>query len=985
MSNRPTTTTLTTPFAAVHWLMSVNLSTRELTLYTPVLAGTFYTRSGAAVRSYAYLYGGLQPDEVTEFFTPDTRLISLNLLTMHAGEDRILLLPSTPFTNSSPCTGPVLPGTLLEALQLRTSLYTRLLTSIELGTANLQLDLPFFPHPSGEPGEPAQTPHFDITSDGSYKYNGPGDRHMGAGAVLCAKDDGNRAVCSMVHIPNAASWTQPNAYLPWDPAPLSSLHSEAAGVLETLTNARMHKEESVQVLDNTALLTHINRPEEIRRETTNHGVLRTVAHDLKNQIVTHDKFNTRDFSWIKAHNSDPFHDLADLLAKLAAHRPQPFPEPQFPASPQLFHLFFQHSLVVDDGRAHMRKATELHHLLVWKSHKNKGSLLRAADRLETPIVRSPRGCHTRWGEQFIANVVANTLPMPLGLRGTNSKYATAEAKCPLCGVANAGQSHLLTCQAQGMLSCDPHLDRDMIDLVALPVRELEDTRFPACMSTAAYEYIPHPALTLLYAKLFPYDTDTPQRLLKRNATLTLARLPEGRFYSSSVTRKNTVEVHHPTDPEKRHQHVVDTEFWRLIAQHRHTHSPLPLTDSEYAQRAKEIFECLEDIPIDQANDKLSYATSREPLRIIVEELDCGTELFSHLLNTFHMMPNHCTDRYDAVAPFDLRRGRAASVMLLNGLDPVWWEGSVYGNPPYGRIIERTRKLAARTAADTAGFRATLVIPLEDGVIHNLSRASGQMLAVFPNGSFPFIPAGHWRGEEPLPAVNGRPAQYRQDNTRIAIVLYQSTDVGELKPFNIDSLHSRLAKWYIGAAPRELLTNFKLKSTNIPLDFFKEPLNTPLADAFPNCWKFWNASVGKPDPLSAPYHGGFEDSYSIRGTPYRNVVLHEPLLAMIGTLPAQFELFLHGQGHTPGKQTKAVLNQIKRRLYKHLRLRWTTYQRLVHTARRQAEADAVALAAEAAVPPSNHSLLLRRTLPDRQAMVEHPDAALQHHPAPLAAA
>jgi hypothetical protein len=63
-------------------------------------------------------------------------------------------------------------------------------------------------------------------------------------------------------------------------------------VLETLTNARMHKEESIQVLDNTALLTHINRPEDVRRETTNHGVLRTVAHDLKNQIVTHDKFTT---------------------------------------------------------------------------------------------------------------------------------------------------------------------------------------------------------------------------------------------------------------------------------------------------------------------------------------------------------------------------------------------------------------------------------------------------------------------------------------------------------------------------------------------------------------------------------------------------------------------------------------------------------------------------------------------------------------------
>jgi hypothetical protein len=106
---------------------------------------------------------------------------------------------------------------------------------------------------------------------------------------------------------------------------------------------------------------------------------------------------------------------------------------------------------------------------------------------------------------------------------------------------------------------------------------------------------------------------------------------------------------------------------------------------------------------------------------------------------------------------------------------------------------------------TGPISLSYTIPLEDGVIHNLSKAHGQMLAVFPNGSFPFIPAGHWRGEEPLPAVNGRPAQYRQDSTRIAIVLYQSTDVGELRPFNIDSLHARLAKWYIGAAPRELLT------------------------------------------------------------------------------------------------------------------------------------------------------------------------------------
>jgi hypothetical protein len=120
--------------------------------------------------------------------------------------------------------------------------------------------------------------------------------------------------------------------------------------------------------------------------------------------------------------------------------------------------------------------------------------------------------------------------------------------------------------------------------------------------------------------------------------------------------------------------------------------------------------------------------------------------------------------------------------------------------------------------------------------------------------------------------------------------------------------------------------------------------------------------------------------SSRGTPFFNVVLHEPMLAVIGTLPALFGLFLHGQGHTPGKRTNAALNRIK----KHLRLRWTTYQRLVHTARRQADADAATLAAAAVTLPPNHLLHPRRTLPDRQATVEHPAAALLQRPSPLGA-
>jgi hypothetical protein len=72
---------------------------------------------------------------------------------------------------------------------------------------------------------------------------------------------------------------------------------------------------------------------------------------------------------------------------------------------------------------------------------------------------------------------------------------------------------------------------------------------------------------------------------------------------------------------------------------------------------------------------------------------------------------------------------------------------------------------------TAGFRTTLVIPLEDdgpevehgahflilyyplnNEFHNLSKAlsNGQMLAVFPNGSFHFIPAATGGGRNHSP-------------------------------------------------------------------------------------------------------------------------------------------------------------------------------------------------------------------------------------------
>jgi len=111
--------------------------------------------------------------------------------------------------------------------------------------------------------------------------------------------------------------------------------------------------------------------------------------------------------------------------------------------------------------------------------------------------------------------------------------------------------------------------------------------------------------------------------------------------------------------------VAEAEFWRFVAEHRHTLSDVPLLDHQYAERAMDIHAQLRDLPADGPNDALSYATPRELLRLLVEETACEVEPFSHSLNACYLFPRHCTDRMDAVAPFE-RSGMQAGWMYGGG-------------------------------------------------------------------------------------------------------------------------------------------------------------------------------------------------------------------------------------------------------------------------------------------------------------------------------
>ena len=570
----------------------------------------------------------------------------------------------------------------------------------------------------------------------------------------------------------------------------------------------------------------------------------------------------------------------------------------------------------------MMEAAQQHHLLHWQSMEHKGVMHRQAEALGTPLKRAHGVWYSRWVERFITRCVADVQPMPVNLRQLKSEHASENAVCPLCGTEEAGLEHVIRCRHAEMVSADPLFDEEMVDIVALPARAPDVHAYPACFYSKPYSYKRHPALDVPYAQLYPYDTDTPERELRCDSPLDVVRLPESEWYRHSSSRRGVISVRDPRNPSAPPLKVVESEFWRLIAMHDYTHSTSPLSEGEYEQRAGDLYAVLQMIPHTKAADDKSWACPMELLRIIVDEAACTAELFSHLLNSSYLLSDHYSDLTAA-----LGHGRfARAAMQHDGLG----EGafltarSVVANPPYVKgMVRKLKEQVCRRARLASDFRAVLIIPMdsEEEALWDAS-ANCEVIASFPPGALPFVPAAYWRGDRPYKPAKG----YDEVGSRVVIALCDS-DVGGLAPLDLMSFRKRLAAWYVGAVPFACLRAAALESTRL------EPhisclLNGAVYDSFPSDWKFWD-SLGERSSPEGAYHGGLSDSYSVNGTPCRNVVVHEPLVAMLGSLPDLFDKFLLLQGHAPG-ECKAVISRVRLRLFAHFQRRWLAYQRLVRS-------------------------------------------------------
>jgi len=475
-----------------------------------------------------------------------------------------------------------------------------------------------------------------------------------------------------------------------------------------------------------------------------------------------------------------------------------------------------------------------------------------------------------------------------------------------------------------MLNADPTFDEDMVEMIALPDRAPDDNSYPTCFYTEPCSYIRHPVLDVPYSQLFPYDTDTPKRALTRDSPTDVEGLPESEWYRPSSSKANTISVRNPAAPEARPLKVVDTEFWRFITLHEHTHSIFPLPEAVYEQRAADLYLQLQEVPKTDASDKKSWACPRELMRIIVDEAACTAELFSHFFNSSWLLGDHYSDLTGALSHG--RLARAAVHYDGFGTEAFAPARSVYGNPPYDPAL--VRKLKTRVVAraqQSPDFRAVLVIPMDSAEEEQWEGTPHcSVVASFPPGALPFVPAGHWRGERQYCSGSG----YAHATSRVVIALCDSS-AGALGALDLDRFRARLAKWYVGVAPFECLRPAVLGSTRLG-SYITPITEKTVYNTYPADWKFWDPLVRRALPDVEPYHGGLADSYSVHGTPYRNVVAHQPLVAMLGSLPDLFGRFLLGQGHAPDKLA-AVTSRVRSRLLCHLKRRWLTYQRLVRTA------------------------------------------------------
>ena len=371
----------------------------------------------------------------------------------------------------------------------------------------------------------------------------------------------------------------------------------------------------------------------------------------------------------------------------------------------------------------------------------------------------------------------------------------------------------------------------------------------------------------------------------------------------TVERPITAEYKRRTTGEAKARKRIPIEnFWTLIAWHELTQLEKPGPIKQYDKRAMDIWEAITNAEETSGGPKLCWAADRLLLDILIDELGCERELFSNILNTYHRFKQRCMLQENE--SFAKQAG-----IEIDGLRPNAYRRCVYGNPPFdgnvaGRnTIIKTLDAAQKASTETASFRAVFFLPLTDERLRaRLSHPRAKLLMKFPNDTVPFIPDNYWYG--------GKKARgcYKEKHTHMVLIMYESEDTGVLSPVNYDTLHQKLASWFINKTPVRNHVKEKLLYTGIPIEYY----NNVLRARYPESWKFWKHKEHSENPA---YHGAPHDTNYTNQTPFWDIINWDTISAHVGHLPDTFDKFLREIG-VQAKQVKETATEVEKAMKAH---------------------------------------------------------------------
>jgi len=237
---------------------------------------------------------------------------------------------------------------------------------------------------------------------------------------------------------------------------------------------------------------------------------------------------------------------------------------------------------------------------------------------------------------------------------------------------------------------------------------------------------------------------------------------------------------------------------------------------------------------------------------------------------------------------------------------------VYENPLFdGNLtncdtINTTLYKAAMAANHTNGFCAVFFLPLTDAKINERCRhPQAKVIMKFSNNSVSFIPDGHWYGG------NKHAGCYNEKNTHLILIMYESTNIGNLKPIDQHTLESKLAVWYLHIQHQNEITyshprKYQIHATGIPIKHFHAILTKTMSTE----WKFWERTHihNTTSEISREqYIGSAHDSTFLNKSPIKDIIQWDRKIAHMGYLPDTFKDFLNIMGIPKAKTTQTENN------------------------------------------------------------------------------